>query len=144
MRIMDKPKLKRPSRISNCRKCLHYDPEFPGACPAFYPNPIPNKYLNTDAIHDKVENGQNADCVFWMREECLYPCDYVVVSKKKPSAISNCRKCFWYDSKQNGCPAFYPDSIPDKYLNTDAIHDKVDEGQRGDYVFVDENTPIPT
>lgn len=47
---------------------------------------------------------------------------------------SKCSRCLHFDVTDFTCLA-YPDGIPGNYLSGEAIHDKVDEGQKGDYVF---------
>ena len=53
----------------------------------------------------------------------------------KPSENSCCRKCVYYDKRENICIAFAPKKIPKKYLSGEEIHTTVDDDQVNPFVF---------
>lgn len=50
------------------------------------------------------------------------------------SILSKCPVCKYYDAVEISCDAFH-EGIPDKYLTGEAIHDKKEPGQKGEFVF---------
>lgn len=67
-------KTKEPQEGSQCLHCFNYDDEYPGTCPAFFPDPIPDNILSGETTHEKPVAGQKIDTILFDPDnEYKYP-----------------------------------------------------------------------
>lgn len=60
--------------------------------------------------------------------------DLMMERVKKNFLTISCQKCMYYVRRDDSCSAF-PKGIPNKFLVGDDYHEKVVEGQEGEWVF---------
>jgi hypothetical protein len=50
-----------------------------------------------------------------------------------------CLPCIYFDGQQSGTCAAYPKGIPDKFSTYRKTHNKIEDDQTGDFVYVNKN-----
>lgn len=71
---MSDNKLDVPSENSQCSHCHNYDSEYPGTCPAFFPDRIPQNILSGESTHESPVDGQKINTVLFEPDnEYIYP-----------------------------------------------------------------------